>query len=165
MATNIYTLRGEAQWPKLFEENKDTKYHEGGIYQLTINVSDEEAEKFEDTGSATKVKFDRKTKQSSVTLRRKHEGKYEWQGGPPKVFNEDGSERTYADGIIWNGSEVEAEFEVYTTPVTVGTRLRSVKIIKMATPPEMDGEEEKPKEAPKAKAKAKPEVEDDEIPF
>ncbi len=52
--------------------------------------------------------------------------------------------------MIPNGSEVEVEFTVYTTSMSPGTRLESVKVLSLASMPERD----EPKvEEPKAKTK------------
>ena len=60
--------------------------------------------------------------------------------------------------MIPNGSIVEADFTVYTTSMSPGTRLEAVRVLELADMPER--KEEAPKEELKAKI-----TESIEVPF
>lgn len=146
MATRKVKLSGVSHWAKVFEENRDMKGFEGayeehdGATTIELVLSDEELMKLKDAGS---MKKGSKTEEgdTKVKLTRKFKDRFEWASGAPKVLNADGSERTYADGVIPNGSIVEVEVAVYDTsrPSIKGTRLESVKVLHLA---EMEPKEE-----------------------
>lgn len=136
MATRKIKLTGVAQWPKLFEENRDLKGFEGafeaheGAYTIDVILSDPEFAKLKDAKSMLKGS---KTEdgETKVRFKRKHKGFGDWDSGAPQVFNPDGTVRTFAEGNILNGSIVEVHLSVYDTKrkSIVGTRLDTVKIL------------------------------------
>lgn len=163
MATKKFTLYGKTFYPKLFEENADKKFNPGGTYVLTLNVDDELADLWEKEKTLNKVKFDRHTKETTITIRRQHVHKNDWAGGPPVVKNADGSIRSFSDGPIWNGSEAEADVVLYDTISGKAARLEEVRILKLAEAPPMEDREDGP--APVEEKKAKGTILDDDVPF
>lgn len=164
MATKKFTIKGTAMWAKVFSENMETKDWQGnpypceGMYKLDMILDKDNKAIYKSSGTAGKGKFD-ETGNFIVTLKRKHKEKFEWAGGAPKVMAPDGSTWTMDDnGMIPNGSIVEADFTVYTTSMSPGTRLEAVRVLELADMPER--KEEAPKEELKAKI-----TESIEVPF
>lgn len=163
MATRDVVIRGKAFWPRVFEQNRDMKgYNDAavpfdGFYKLDVMLDKDNKAIYKASGTAGKGKFD-DDGNFLVTLKRKHKDRFEWASGAPKVTKVDGSVWDYEkDGIIPNGSQVEVKFTVYTTTLSPGTRLESVKVLEVA---EMEKKEEAPPTPPTTKAKV-----DMEIPF
>lgn len=166
MATVFHKIQGKAFFPKLFEQNKDTAFDPEGAYVLTLILDDEAAEVWDNLKTKTQSKYDRATKTNTVRFRRKHAAPNDWAGGPPKIFNKDGSPRTFEDGIIWNDSIVEANVSVFDTRIGKCCRLESVTVLELAEAPEREEKDGPKVETPvPSKPKAKPSVEDDIIPF
>lgn len=164
MATKETIIKGKAMWAKVFEQNRDLKgYNDAavpfdGFYKIDVILDKENKAIYKASGTAGKGKFD-DDGNFIASLKRKHKDRFEWASGAPKVTKPDGTEWNYEkDGIIPNGSEVEVKFSVYTTTLSPGTRLETVKVLKVA---EM---EERKEEAPPMPA-AKKETADMEIPF
>lgn len=164
MATEIKKLSGKAFYPKLFEQNKDTKFNPEGTYVLTLLVDDDTAEDWDKYKTKNKSKYDRVTKTNQITFRRQHNAKFEWAGGAPKVYNKDGSERKFDDGIIWNDSVLEATVAVFDTGVGKVSRLEAVTVLELAEAPDRDGDEPKAPDKP-APTKKQQDNDDGEIPF
>lgn len=163
MATRDIVIRGKAFWPRVFEQNRDMKgYNDAavpfdGFYKLDVMLDKDNKAIYKASGTAGKGKFD-DDGNFLVTLKRKHKDRFEWASGAPKVTKADGSVWDYEkDGVIPNGSEVEVKFTVYTTTLSPGTRLESVKVLEVA---EMEKKEEAPPTPPTTKAKV-----DMDIPF
>lgn len=160
MATKKHTIKGKAMWAKVFDSNKELKDYQGnphpfgGLFKIDLILDIENKALYKTSGTAGKGKFD-DDGNFIATIKRKEKERFDWAGGPPKVLNADGS--PFDGAMIPNGSEVEVEFTVYTTSMTPGTRLESVKVLSLATMP--DREEPKAEE-PKVKTKV-----DVEIPF
>jgi hypothetical protein len=113
-----------------------------GACTMDLYLTKEEYSKLKDAGSATKLKLDEETGERFIKLKRLFKGKYDWASGAPKVTKSDGSDWSFEDdGVIPNGSEVEVTVVVYTTSMTPGTRLESVKVNKVAVTeaPELEG--------------------------
>lgn len=162
MATKDVTIKGKAMWARVFEQNRDMKgYNEAavpyeGFYKIDVMLDKENKAIYKASGTAGKGKFD-DDGNFIASLKRKHKDRFEWASGAPKVTKADGSAWDFeADGPIPNGSEVEVKFTVYTTTLSPGTRLESVKVLALA---EMEKKEEAPKDPP-VKAKV-----DMDIPF
>ncbi len=160
MATKKHTIKGKAMWAKVFDSNKELKDYQGnphpfgGLFKIDVILDKENKALYKTSGTAGKGKFD-DDGNFLATFKRKEKERFDWAGGPPKVLNADD---TPFDGVmIPNGSEVEVEFTVYTTSMTPGTRLESVKVLSLASMPER---EEPKAEEPKAKTKV-----DVSIPF
>lgn len=160
MATRKHTIKGKAMWAKVFDSNKELKDYQGnphdfgGLFKLDIILDKENKALYKSSGTSGKGKFD-DDGNFIATIKRKEKERFEWAGGPPKVLNADGT--PFEGSLIPNGSEVEVEFTVYTTSMSPGTRLESVKVLSLASMPER---EEPKAEEPKAKTKV-----DTEIPF
>lgn len=165
MPTKKYTIEGKLQWAKVFPENREMKDWQGnahafgGLYKIDMILDKDNKAIYKSSGTSGKGKFD-DDGNFIVTLKRKHEDKFEWAGGAPTVYKPDGSQWDFAsDGVIPNGSEGKAVFSVYTTSMSPGTRLEAVHVTKVA---ELEKKPEvvEPKSTPKVKAKY-----DEEIPF
>lgn len=141
MATKTLTLRGTADWVRVFPDNRDMSgYNDAyrdcnGAYTLEFDPTPESEQALAESGSQKQ----RGRKSGKYKLIRKHTEKFDWAGGPPKVTDKDGRVWDFEDnGSIWNGSELELEVDVYDAGPGKGTRLRSVKVLKLAPPPERD---------------------------
>ncbi len=162
MATKKFSIKGKAMWAKLFDHNKELKDWQGnphpfgGLFKLDMILDKDNKAVYKSSGTAGKGKFD-DDGNFIVTLKRKEKEKFEWAGGAPQVVNADGT--PFDGSLIPNGSEVEAEFSVYTTSMSPGTRLEKVIVHTLA---EMPVREEPKEEAPEAKKDTKINV---EIPF
>jgi hypothetical protein len=137
MASKYITLKGKGKWMRLFEDNRDLTGYQGsfqetdGACTMDLYITKEEYAKLKEAGSATKLKLDEETGERFIKLKRPFKGKYEWASGAPKVTKDDGSVWSFEDdGSIGNMSEVEVTVVVYTTSMTPGTRLESVKVTK-----------------------------------
>jgi hypothetical protein len=162
MATTKHKVTGVAQWAKVFDSNKELRdwqgnpHDFGGLFKIDVILDKENKALYKSSGTSGKGKFD-DDGNFIATFKRKEKERFEWAGGAPQVMNKDGS--PFTGVMIPNGSKVEVEFTVYTTSMSPGTRLESVKVLEMAEMP--DRKEEAPKaEEPKAKTKV-----DMEIPF
>lgn len=140
MATNRIKLQGKAKWARVFENNRDMEGFEGnyrpynGAYTIQLEMDKENFDKLEATGAAKASKARRKEvdRLGSVEIKfeRKHNDRFEWASGAPKVYKKDGSEWSFSDdGLIGNDSDVELEISVYTTSKATGTRLESVLVL------------------------------------
>ena len=156
MATNRIKLQGKAKWARVFENNRDMEGFEGnyrpynGAYTIQLEMDKENFDKLEATGAAKASKARRKEvdRLGSVEIKfeRKHNDRFEWASGAPKVMKADGSEWSFADdGLIGNDSDVEVEISVYTTTKATGSRLESVTVI---NPVEYDEFSKHGKDAP-----------------
>jgi len=148
MGSKYITLKGKGKWCRVFSDNRDMKGYQGayqesdGACTMDLYLTKEEYSKLKDAGSATKLKLDEETGERFIKLKRLFKGKYDWASGAPKVTKSDGSDWSFEDdGVIPNGSEVEVTVVVYTTSMTPGTRLESVKVNKVAVTeaPELEG--------------------------
>ena len=164
MSTTNHTIQGTALWAKVFEANRDMVGFEGkaveydGQYTIQVNMDKPNRAIYKSSGSAGRIKFDDDGIAGPATFRRKHKDRYEGESGAPRVTDAKGNIWTMEDqGIIPNGSEVEVNFDVYTTSQSNGTRLKSVKVLKKA---DMPDREEKQKEPEANRA-----VYDEDIPF
>lgn len=141
MATRKVKLRGPIRWAKVFEENRDLRGFEGaweeigGAYTIEMGLDEDNFNKLKEAKSMKQgreedglrwVKFDRK-----------HEGKFDWASGPPKVTKKDGTAWILSDdGLIGNDSEAEIVVSVYDTSrkSIFGTRLDRVTVINHVEP-------------------------------
>lgn len=162
MTTQIITLRGEAQWAKVFPENKDNfVFNEEtgafdkpsdteGVYSINVALDMEEFRKLKRTGSLScKHSKENEVGLEVVKLKRPHlkigaGGKVlDWAGGQPKVVDAHDKPWDFeTDGFIGNGSDVEVTVAVYTTKFSPGTRLEKVKVITNVPP---EGHDDGPK--------------------
>ncbi len=160
MATKKFKVQGKAMWAKVFEANGELKDWQGNphpfgkLFKIDVILDKENKAIYKSSGTSGKGKFD-DDGNFIATFKRKEKERFEWAGGTPEVVNADGSK--FEGTLIANGSEVEVEFTVYTTSMSPGTRLESVKVLSLAAMP--DREEPKAEE-PKVKTKV-----DVEIPF
>lgn len=164
MATRKHTIKGTAMWAKLFTENMEMKdyqgnpYPHGGMFKLDMILDKENKAIYKASGTSGKGKFD-DDGNFIATLKRKEKDRFEWASGAPNVTNVDGSKWSYQeDGFIPNGSIVEADFTVYTTSMSPGTRLEAVRIIELAEKPDLPERSEAPVVTTTPKASASIEV-------
>lgn len=144
MATKTIKLVGVSDWNRVFFDNRDmTGYRDAyrecdGAYTLDIDLTPESEKLLKESGSTK----DRGRKTGKYKFVRKHaDSRYDWAGGPPKVVKSDGTVWDFEnDGPIWNGSLLEVDVDVYDTRAGKGTRLRAVKVLKLAAEPERDEE-------------------------
>jgi len=148
MATKKITLKGQAQWARVFEDNRDMQGFEGayvefdGAYTIDVVLDKENKQILKDSGSAKKGKFD-DDGNFSVKFVRKHKDRFDWASGAPQVTKADGTAWSFEDdGSLGNGSEIEVELSVYTTAYRPGTRLESVKVLKAVEIEERVSDEE-----------------------
>jgi len=146
MATRKHTVKGTAMWAKVFDHNKELKDWQGnphpfgGLFKIDVILDKTQRATYKASGTAGKGKFD-DDGNFIATFKRKEKEKFDWAGGPPKVLNADST--PFTGTVVPNGSEVEVEFSVYTTSMSNGTRLESVRILKLEEMPE-----KKPEAAP-----------------
>ncbi len=139
MATKKYSVKGKAQWAKVFDSNKELKDWQGnphafgGLFKIDVILDKENKAIYKSSGTSGKGKFD-DDGNFIATFKRKEKERFEWAGGPPEVVNADGSK--FEGTLIPNNSNVEVEFTVYTTSMQPGTRLESVRVISLAEMPE-----------------------------
>jgi hypothetical protein len=161
MATTKHKVIGKAMWSKVFDSNKELRdwqgnpHDFGGLFKIDVILDKENKAKYKSSGTSGKGKFD-DDGNFLATFKRKEKERFEWAGGPPQVLNKD--DTPFTGVMIPNGSVVEVEFTVYTTSMSPGTRLESVKVLELAELPE------RKEEAPAAEEKPKSKV-DMEIPF
>jgi hypothetical protein len=148
-------------WAKVFESNKELRdwqgnpHDFGGLFKVDVVLDKENKAKYKSSGTSGKGKFD-DDGNFIATFKRKEKERFEWAGGPPQVLNRD--DTPFTGTMIPNGSIVEVEFTVYTTSMSPGTRLESVKVLELAELPERKEETPVVEDKPKSKI-------DMEIPF
>jgi len=130
--TQYFELFGTLEWAKVFEHNRDrAAWNEDkeGEYKVTIIMDAENAEKLKESGCGKGIsQVEDGTK---VTLARPHKGKFEWQGGAPKVANISGQPWDFeTDGYIGNGSTGIVQFSTFPSNAGhTGSRLESVQVV------------------------------------
>lgn len=182
--TQYVQIKGELNWAKVFEENRDLNGPNGawtdsnGRTSIEITVDEENKAILDGTKSQKKWK-ETDDGRYSMQLSRKWEAPYNY-GGAPRVVRADGLPWDIdEDGLIGNGSVGVLYLSVYPTSAGLwGTRLDAVQVIDhVVFESEGSGgfkfvdytktdipEKETKKVKPRAKAKPAPAVED-EIPF
>ena len=144
MATETIKLTGVGYWMRVFPDNRDmTGYNDAyrecdGAYTLELDLDSVSEERLLDSGSQKK----RGMKSGRYKMIREHKHpRFDWAGGPPRVTDKDGEAWDFEDsGSIWNGSLVEVTVDVYDAGPGKGTRLKAVKVIELADPPEREDE-------------------------
>ena len=129
--TQILELFGTLEWAKVFEHNRDRAVwneEKEGEYKVTIIMDDENTEKFKESGCGKAlVAVDGGNK---VTFARPHKGKFEWQGGAPKVANIKGQPWDFeTDGYIGNGSTGLINISLFSAGGRTGSRLEAVQVV------------------------------------
>ena len=138
MATEIYSIIGQALWAKVFERNRDTESKHPGVQQkldqtdgqtsITLLMDEEGLAEFESSGSRRKV--DQLDDGPAVQFTRPWKHRIEAFGGAPRVVDADGN--IWDDSVaIGNGSLVEVAFSVYDTSMGKGTRLEAIRVINL----------------------------------
>ena len=163
MPTTQHNVFGIIQYPKLFEFNRDREGYEGrhkpygGAYTLDLIMDEENADKYEASGTAGELKevkrvpnmrkddegeeyqdghvwvpLERKDKSTGMfraRFMRKHEDAYN-NGGPPQLVNADQSPYSVEEqNLIGNESTGHVFFDVYTTSMSNGTRLQAIQLV------------------------------------
>lgn len=190
MATEYVDFEGIAEWPKLFEFNRDRPdwaKDTDGEYTIRVIVDGENEQKLKASGTQKKFTTDPEGRGMVYAPTRPHKAKHDWAGGPPKVFGPDARPwDTEEDGLIGNGSKVRVRVSVYEVNGRKGTRLEAVQVVEHV-PYVSDGggqgdnfygfakpvgndfakpvDSPAPKSKPKAKAAPDTSVQDDEIPW
>ena len=164
MASKKHQIKGKAMWAEVFESNAELKDYQGvphsfgKLFKIDLMLDKEGKALYKSSGTAGKGKFD-DDGNFIATLKRKEKDRFEWASGAPNVTNVDGSKWSYQeDGFIPNGSIVEADFTVYTTSMSPGTRLEAVRIIELAEKPDLPERSEAPVVTTTPKASASIEV-------
>jgi hypothetical protein len=129
--TQILELFGTLEWAKVFEHNRDRaawNEEKEGEYKVTIILDEENTEKFKASGCGKAlVAVDGGNK---VTFARPHKGKFEWQGGAPKVANIKGQPWDFeTDGYIGNGSTGLVNVSLFNANGRTGSRLEAVQVV------------------------------------
>lgn len=131
--TQIVEVFGTLEWAKVFEHNRDRaawNEEKDGEYKVTVIMDDENAAKLKESGCAKAMhEVEGGTK---VTLARPHKGKFDWQGGEPKVVNIKGKAWAFdIDGYIGNGSTGVVRVAIYPAGNSgrIGSRLESVQVV------------------------------------
>lgn len=102
-------ISGTAYWAKVYENQKDTKYNEHGVYSIDVAITPDTAKKLEKDHITVKY-----TEEGPrITLKRKHALVSGKTGevvflGPPQIVGPDGV--TPFTDKIGNGSEVTVRF-------------------------------------------------------
>lgn len=144
MATTKHKVTGTAQWAKVFDSNKELRdwqgnpHDFGGLFKIDVILDKENKALYKTSGTAGKGKFD-DDGNFIATFKRKEKERFEWAGGAPVVTDKHGA--PFIGTMIPNGSKVEVEFTVYTTSMTPGTRLESVKVLELAEMPDREPKE------------------------
>lgn len=167
MATRKFSVKGKAQWAKVFDSNKELKDWQGnphafgGLFKIDVILDKENKAIYKSSGTSGKGKFD-DDGNFIATFKRKEKERFEWAGGAPEVVNADGSK--FEGTLIPNNSDVEVEFTVYTTSMSPGTRLEKVIIHELAEMPERREEPTKINETNTKPVESKTTI-STEIPF
>ena len=127
------SVKGKANWAKLFEFNRDkADFHteSDGLCSVNVVLEPDELAKLAESGSRLKpkateegveVKFGRKFQHYSIPA----------LGGAPKVVDAN-DELWDTEKMIGNGTEVEVFFTVYPTKkYGKGTRLEGVRVLNL----------------------------------
>lgn len=127
-------LFGIFEWAKVFEFNRDKAEWNAdtdGECKITIILDEENAKKFQASGSQKKMVADEDGRGMKVTVGRKFRPALEWQGGPPPVVDAAGNAWDVEEnGLIGNGSKGVVYITVYETRGgRKGTRLEGVQVI------------------------------------
>lgn len=133
MATTMVEVEGIAEWPKLFEFNRDKpdwSKDTDGEYTVQLILDDANKAKLESAGTQKKFRTDSQGRGHIFAPTRPHKARNEWAGGAPKVAGPDGTMwNTETDGLIGNGSRVRALIAIYDAGQNrKGTRLEAVQV-------------------------------------
>ena len=130
------TLRGKANWCKVFEQNRDREGFNGsyttcdGAYTLDLILEPDQYQALKESGS---MKTGTLTEDGlRVKFVRKHKGPFAAASGAPKIVNDvDQPWDLDTMGTLGNGSELEITVSVYPIKAygTVGTRLETIKVL------------------------------------
>ena len=192
MATTKLTIDGPVSWAKVFEQNRDMEGYQGaakeygGQYSINIYLDENNIERLNAVGSQKKAKkpgeksyteLDNSNGMLMYSFTRRHQDRYEWASGAPRVVKADGTPWDFGeDGLIGNGSVCRIQLACYDTARGVGTRLEAIKVLDLVPyassnpdDPGLDDFDAPVKGAttskPAPKAKAKTDVVEDDIPF
>lgn len=141
MATDRFTFTAPVRWAKVFEQNRDLTGYKpkadkpgtyedfGGAYTIVASLTDEDVKAYEDLGGRAEGKAD--DDGIWYKFKRRHEDKFDWASGPPKLLKKDGTAWSLdEDGWIGNDSICEITVTIYDTATDRrGTRLESVKVL------------------------------------
>lgn len=136
MATTMVEVEGIAEWPKLFEFNRDKpdwSKETDGEYTVQIVLDDANKAKLEAAGTQKKFRTDAQGRGHVFAPTRPHLARNEWAGGAPKVAGPTGTMwNTEADGLIGNGSRIRVLVAIYDAGQSrKGTRLEAVQVTEL----------------------------------
>jgi hypothetical protein len=183
-------VEGIAEWPKVFESNRDKTGYKGafedtnGRTSINLILDDQNYGLLKQSGSLKRGTPDAEKRGTNVKVDRKWETDRDWECGAPAIYRADGNPWDLeVDGYIGNGSKVRVELVVTHFPDrgVAATRLEAIKVLELVpfesnnsmTKDESGGvgqpvantaTPEPTTPAPKAKPVAAKELED-EIPF
>lgn len=137
MAARLVTLKGVAEWAKVFPENRDHDGYEGafrehdGACTIDLIMDDDNLNRVLSAGCARKPKPDPMGRGSKIRFERKFDTGQDWNSGPPVVVKDDGTPWSLQeDGLIGNGSTVQVSVTVFDTQRKIcGTRLDKVVVL------------------------------------
>lgn len=138
MATQFIRIKGVAKWAKVYANQKDTKFNEGGVYTLTLYPDAASTVLLKSAGSRVKWnededgKFIKLSKDHLRVFKDKDTGEdKEEVMGPPEVgkgVDEEGYLIPFSDPI-GNGSVVDVKVAIYDSKFGKGTRLEQVNVL------------------------------------
>ena len=137
MAARLVTVKGIAEWAKVFPETRDMEGYDGafkehdGACTIDIIMKDDDVNRLLAAGCARRPKDDPEGRGKKVRFERKYDTGQDWNSGPPVVTKSDGTPwNLQEDGIIGNGSMVEADITIFDTKRKIcGSRLDRVKVL------------------------------------
>ena len=137
MGSRLVTVRGIAEWAKVFPENRDMEGYEGafkefdGACTIDLIMDDGNIDRLVEAGCGRNPKPDPQGRGKKIRFERRFKTAYDFNSGPHVVTNADGTPCSLQeDGIIGNGSMVEADITFFDTKRKhAGSRLDRVMVL------------------------------------
>ena len=137
MGSRLVTVRGIAEWAKVFPENRDMEGYDGafkefdGACTIDLIMQDEDINRLAAAGCGRNPKPDPQGRGKKIRFERRFKTAYDFNSGPPVVTKADGTPWSLQeDGIIGNGSMVEADITFFDTKRKhAGSRLDRVMVL------------------------------------
>lgn len=136
MASKTQTIQivGRIKWAKLFGFNRDKSQYStdtDGVTTLNVFTNKEGRKILKEAGCRIQPKMDDEDDELFYRFKRPWKTDYDWQCGPPAVYNKAGEDWDVEEmGLIGNGSVGIITLSVYETSKGKGTRLEAVQVIK-----------------------------------
>ena len=137
MGARLVTVRGIAEGAIVFPENRDMEGYDGafkefdGACTIDLIMQDEDINRLAAAGCGRNPKPDPQGRGKKIRFERRFKTAYDFNSGPPVVTKADGTPWSLQeDGIIGNGSMVEADITIFDTKRKIcGSRLDRVKVL------------------------------------